>query len=99
MAARILDEKIPPQYGVIGQETTGPGGFANALRTIPVILSIAADLERLSPQAILINFTNPAGLLTEALHAHSRIDRIGLCNLPIGAKMHLTPPVWNSVPT
>jgi len=89
MAARILDEKIPPQYGVIGQETTGPGGFAKALRTIPVMLSIASDLEHLSPQAILINFTNPSGLITEALHAHSRINSIGLCNLPIGAEMRL----------
>lgn len=90
MAARILDEKIPPQFGVIGQETTGPGGFAKALRTIPVILSIAADLERLAPGAVLINFTNPAGLITEALCAHSHIQCIGLCNLPIGAEMRIS---------
>lgn len=89
MAARILDEKIPPQFGVIGQETTGPGGFAKALRTIPMILSLAADLEQLAPGAMLINFTNPAGLITEALHAHSKVNCIGLCNLPIGAEMRI----------
>ncbi len=89
MAARILDEKIPLQYGVIGQETTGPGGFAKALRTIPVALAIAGDIERLAPRAILINFTNPAGLITEALHRYSAVNTIGLCNLPIGAEMRI----------
>ena len=58
MAARILDEKIPPQFGVIGQETTGPGGFSKALRTIPVVLSITRDIEELAPKAFLLNFTN-----------------------------------------
>ncbi len=89
MPARILDEKIPPRFGVIGQETTGPGGFAKALRTIPVILDIAREMERLAPKAMLINFTNPAGLVTEALQAHSPIASIGLCNSPIGAEMRL----------
>ncbi|GAB4518673.1 MAG: 6-phospho-beta-glucosidase [Anaerolineae bacterium] len=89
MAARIQDEKIPLQFGVIGQETTGPGGFAKALRTIPVILGIAADVERLAPDAFLINFTNPAGLITEALWRYSRVKAIGLCNLPIGIEMRL----------
>lgn len=90
MAARTLDEKIPLEYGVIGQETTGPGGFAKALRTIPVVLDIARAIERLSPGAFLINFTNPAGLITEALVRHSPISVIGLCNLPIGAEMRLS---------
>jgi 6-phospho-beta-glucosidase len=89
MAARILDEKIPLQYGVIGQETTGPGGFAKALRTIPVALAIASDIEKLAPDGILINFTNPAGLITEALHRYSSVNAIGLCNLPIGAEMRI----------
>lgn len=89
MPARILDEKIPPQFGVIGQETTGPGGFAKALRTIPVILEIAHEMERLAPRAMLINFTNPAGLITEALQAYSTVNSIGLCNSPIGAEMRL----------
>ena len=89
MAARILDEKIPLQFGIIGQETTGPGGFAKALRTIPVALNIARTIERLSPGAVLINFTNPAGLITEALVRYSPVSVIGLCNLPIGAEMRL----------
>ena len=82
-AQRIVDEKIPLRFGIVGQETTGPGGLAKALRTIPVMLSIAADMERLSPQAWLINFTNPSGLITEALLKHSKAQVIGLCNLPI----------------
>lgn len=90
MGARILDEKIPLQFGVIGQETTGPGGFAKALRTIPVVLKIAQTIERLSPNAFLINFTNPAGLITEALARYSPVSVIGLCNLPVGAEMRLS---------
>ncbi len=82
-AQRVIDEKIPPPFGVVGQETTGPGGFAKALRTIPVMLSIAADMARLCPQAWLINFTNPSGLITEALVKRSKVRVIGLCNLPI----------------
>ena len=90
MAARVLDEKIPLQFGTIGQETTGPGGFAKALRTIPVALAIARDIERSAPGAILINFTNPAGLITEAVHRYSPVNVIGLCNLPIGAEMRIS---------
>jgi len=82
--ARIRDERIPLEFGVIGQETTGPGGFAKALRTIPVILDIARDIERLAPNAWLINFTNPSGIITETLLKHSRVNAIGLCNVPIG---------------
>ncbi len=82
-AQRVIDEKIPLRFGIVGQETTGPGGFAKALRTIPVMLSIAADMQRLCPQAWLINFTNPSGLITEALVKQGRVRVIGLCNLPI----------------
>jgi len=82
-AQRVIDEKIPLRFGIVGQETTGPGGFSKALRTIPVMLSIAADIEQLSPQAWLINFTNPSGLITEALVKHSKARVIGLCNLPL----------------
>jgi 6-phospho-beta-glucosidase len=89
MAARILDEKIPLQFGLIGQETTGPGGFAKALRTIPVALSIAKDIETLAPGAFLLNFTNPAGLVAEALLRYSPVKSIGLCNIPIGTEMRL----------
>lgn len=81
--ARIRDERIPLEFGVIGQETTGAGGFANALRTIPVMLDIARDIERLTDSAWLINFTNPSGIVTEALLKYSRVKTIGLCNVPI----------------
>ena len=83
LEARIRDEKIPLKYKKIGQETTGAGGFANALRTVPVILDICHDMERLCPDAWLINFANPSGILTEAVLNHTNIKAIGLCNCPI----------------
>lgn len=85
LAARALDEKIPLKHGVIGQETNGPGGLFKAFRTIPVILDIAREMEEICPNAWLINFTNPAGMVTEAVLRHSNINKIvGLCNVPIG---------------
>lgn len=83
IGARIKDERIPLEFGLIGQETTGAGGFANALRTIPVMLSIARDVEKLTNNAWLINFTNPSGIVTEALLKYSKVKVIGLCNVPI----------------
>lgn len=83
--ARIRDERIPLKYGVVGQETTGPGGFAKALRTIPVMLEIAADIAQIAPGARLINFTNPSGIITEAVSKYTDVEVIGLCNGPIGA--------------
>ena len=83
LPARILDETIPAQYGLIGQETTGIGGFFKALRTIPVMLSIARRMEKLCPNAFLVNFTNPSGIITQAISDNSRIRVIGLCNVPI----------------
>ncbi|MDF9839432.1 MULTISPECIES: 6-phospho-beta-glucosidase [unclassified Paenibacillus] len=85
LEARGWDETIPLKYGMIGQETTGPGGMMKALRTIPVLLEVARDMEQLCPDAWLLNFTNPAGMVTEAIHKHSRIKSIGLCNSPIAA--------------
>ena len=82
--ARIRDEKIPLEFNVIGQETTGAGGFANALRTVPVMLDIAKDIEELSPDAWLINFTNPSGIVAEALLNYTMVKTVGLCNVPIG---------------
>jgi len=89
LKARIKDEKIPNKYGVVGQETTGPGGFAKALRTIPVMLDIANDIARLAPDAWLINFTNPSGIITEALQRYSHAQVIGLCNSPIGLQREM----------
>ncbi len=84
LAARLRDETIPPKFGCIGQETTGAGGFAKALRTVPVVLDIAADTARLGADgAWLLDFTNPAGLVTQALADHDH-RAIGLCNIPIG---------------
>ena len=88
-AARIQDEQLPLQWDVIGQETTGPGGFMKGLRTIPVALGIAKDIEELAPEAWLINFTNPAGMITEALLRHGHRKTIGVCNGPIGMEMNL----------
>jgi len=82
MAMRVVDERIPLEFGVVGQETTGPGGFASALRNIPAVLEVARAMERLAPQALLINFTNPSGLITEAVATHSKTNVIGLCNVP-----------------
>lgn len=83
LEARSRDESIPLRHGAIGQETTGAGGMAKALRTIPVILGICKDMEELCPDAWLINFTNPAGMVTEAVLKHTRIKAIGLCNVPL----------------
>ncbi|WP_339206311.1 6-phospho-beta-glucosidase [Paenibacillus sp. FSL K6-3182] len=85
LEARGWDESIPLKYNMIGQETTGAGGMMKALRTIPVLLEICKDMEELCPDAWLLNFTNPAGMVTEAIHKHSRIKSIGLCNSPIAA--------------
>jgi len=86
LEARIRDEKIPLRFGLIGQETTGIGGFTNALRTIPQMAEIAAAIERYAPQAWLVNFSNPSGIVTEFLLNHTPIKAVGLCNLPIGAQ-------------
>lgn len=85
--ARARDERFPLKYGVLGQETTGPGGFAKALRTIPVMLDICKDIKELCPDAWLINFTNPSGLVTEAILKYTDIKCIGLCNVPIHMAM------------
>jgi 6-phospho-beta-glucosidase len=76
---RILDEKIPLKYGVIGQETTGPGGMFKALRTIPPMLEIARDIEEISPGAWIINYANPTGMITEAVTKYTGVMIAGLC--------------------
>lgn len=87
LEARIRDEKIPLSFGMIGQETNGAGGFAKALRTIPVILDICKDMTELCPNAWLVNFTNPSGIITETvLKYYPNIKVAGLCNVPIGMK-------------
>ena len=88
MPARRGDEYLGLRHGLVGQETTGVGGMAKALRTIPVILSIAKDIREVAPCALLANFTNPAGLVTEALTRHaSDVPAVGVCNVGITMKM------------
>lgn len=83
--ARYLDESIPAKHGVIGQETNGAGGLFKALRTIPIILDIIKDAKEVAPNAWIINFTNPAGMVTEAVLEHGNWNRfIGVCNVPHG---------------
>ena len=90
MPARRGDEYLGKRHGLIGQETTGIGGMAKALRTIPVILDIAKDIRDLAPKALLANFTNPAGLVTEALTRYApETVSVGVCNVGITAKMHI----------
>lgn len=83
MASRVIDEQVPLRYGVLGQETTGPGGFAMALRTIPVLLDYLEQIRRRAPQAWLLNFTNPAGILTEVATRVAGFERaVGICDNP-----------------
>ncbi|MFJ7754017.1 6-phospho-beta-glucosidase [Peribacillus muralis] len=87
--ARVKDERIPLELGLIGQETNGAGGLFKGLRTIPVLLEIAEEMQELCPDAWLINFTNPAGMVTEALLRYSSHKKvIGVCNVPFN--MHLS---------
>src|SRR5215471_7917455 len=82
--ARVIDEDVALRRGLVGQETTGPGGCAMALRTIPVVLSYCELLAKHSPRAVLINFTNPAGLITQAISAQGKVRAVGVCDTPSG---------------
>jgi len=85
IASRVVDERVPLRHGVLGQETTGPGGFAMAMRTIPVLLDYLALMREQCPAAWLINFANPAGLLAEAAIRVGRWERtVGICDAPQG---------------
>ncbi len=79
---RVIDEQVALRRGIVGQETTGPGGGAMALRTIPVVLSYCELLSRCAPKAVLINFTNPAGLITQAISAQGKVTAVGVCDTP-----------------
>jgi 6-phospho-beta-glucosidase len=89
MPARVADEYLGRRHDLIGQETTGVGGMAKALRTIPVVLDIARDMHELAaPGALLLNFTNPAGLVTQALHKYApEVPSVGVCNVAITTQM------------
>lgn len=83
LPARHLDETIPLKYDLIGQETTGIGGFFKALRTIPVMADICKKIEEVCPAAWLVNFTNPSGIISEFIQNYTNVKNIGLCNVPI----------------
>lgn len=79
---RVIDEQVALRRGIVGQETTGPGGGAMALRTIPVMLSYCELLSQCAPKAVLINFTNPAGLITQAISSQGKVTAVGVCDTP-----------------
>jgi len=90
MQARREDEYLGKRHGLIGQETTGVGGMAKALRTVPVILNIAKEMRDLAPEALLVNFANPSGLVTEALFRYAPdVASVGVCNVTITTKMEM----------
>lgn len=84
---RVIDEKIPLKYGLVGQETTGAGGMMKAMRTIPIMLNIARKMELLAPDGFIINYTNPTGLVTEAVTRNTKAKIAGFCSGGIFPKM------------
>jgi len=85
-AARYLDESIPLRYGVIGNETVGPGGLFMACRAIPVMLEIAQDVEQVCPNATIVNYTNPTNLVTGAVKRYSSAKIVGICDQHVGER-------------
>jgi len=79
---RARDERTTMAHGIVGQETVGPGGFAMAMRTIPEIVDYARDVERRAPDAWIINFTNPVGIITQAVRIATSVKIIGICDTP-----------------
>jgi 6-phospho-beta-glucosidase len=89
LEARVRDETLPMELGMVGNETTGAGGFVCALRTVPVMLEIARIVERVSPQAWILNLSNPAGIVTEAILKQTKLRALGFCNIPINTTYEL----------
>lgn len=89
LQARHLDESIPLAHQVLGQETTGPGGFSMALRTIPVMVEVARDIMEIAPEAWLINYTNPTGIVAEAVHRVSPVKMLSICDVPMGMQFFI----------
>lgn len=86
---RLQDETIPRGFGCIGQETVGAGGFASALRNLPALMKVARAVEKHCPMSWWLNFSNPSGLVTEALIPRTRARLVGLCNVPLLLHTHL----------
>lgn len=98
LEAREKDERIPLSHGYIGQETNGAGGIMKAFRTIPVLMEIAEEMSQLCPDAWMINFTNPAGIVTEALLKYSKHQKVvGVCNIPYNMR-HSSAEILNADP-
>jgi 6-phospho-beta-glucosidase len=88
-SSRVIDETVALDLGVIGQETTGAGGFSMAVRTIPVLLKYCEMIKRHAPEAWIFNFTNPSGLVTQALHSAGYSRVIGICDAPSSTKFRM----------
>lgn len=98
LEAREKDERIPLSHGYLGQETNGAGGIMKAFRTIPVLMELAKEMHEICPNAWMINFTNPAGMVTEALLKYSAHDKvIGVCNIPYNMR-HSSAEILNADP-
>jgi 6-phospho-beta-glucosidase len=78
----MRDEMLPPRYNIIGSDTLGAGAIANALRTLPVVFEHARVIEQVNPNAVYINLANPIGILVEGLIKHTKVNAVGLCDLP-----------------
>ena len=83
IAARVVDEQVALNHGLLGQETVGAGGFACAMRNLTAMMEIARAIERSAPNATLINFTNPVGIVSQGLLNHTRLHVIGVCDTPL----------------
>jgi 6-phospho-beta-glucosidase len=83
LKARAFDETFPREFGIPGEETLGPGGFNNALRTIPVVLEWCKSIERVAPDALMLNLTNPSSVVQYAVTRYSKVRVIGICNTPL----------------
>ena len=90
LAGRRSDEHVALDLGVVGQETTGPGGLAYAMRTVPVMMEVARLMRELAPDAYLVNFTNPAGIVTEAVQSVLGHRVLGICDTPAGMGRRVT---------
>lgn len=89
LPARHLDERVPLAFGVVGQETIGPGGFFFAMRTLPVMRALCAELERLSPTATIVNYTNPTQIVAEAVTRFTPVRCIAICDQTDDDRVHL----------
>lgn len=82
LEGRAFDEEFPREFGIVGEETVGPGGLSNAVRTIPVMMQIAGEVESYNKNANLVVLTNPCGMVMRAINRSHRIKAVGLCDLP-----------------